>query len=795
MKQEYHDIDELKSAEKEESDKLKKKLIRLLRVWPLFLISLVVCLSLSYLYLRYTHPVYQAMASLMVKDENKGADLIYNKALEEIGLGVNTKLIENEIELLKSYDLMESVVDTLKLFVSVKKADKVKGVALFGDEIPFSLEIIDPKRIQKTRNWKIIDSAGTLFFQNENDEHTTRLQYENIYNAGGLSFRCLPGSMIRDSLLKKEQNYTHVYKIEINSRAQTVLRYSNNLKVDPASKAATVINLRVKDTNEKRAVAVLQAMISIFQQQGVENKNLVMDNTIDFLNQRLAAVAGELRGVEGSVEQFKSVNKVTDLSADAQQYLTSAQQVDEQKAENQTQLNIINALETDLIQNQDNPKIVPSTFGINDPSLGSLIEKHNDLVLQKERLQEKSGPKNPLLIEQQNQIKDLRIRLLTNVRNLKQAYTITQADINRKDAQLSNRIRHVPQMEKKLLQITRNQNVQEQLYAFLLQKREEAAVSRLSVIEDSRVIVNARSLGVVSPKTNLIWLTGLLLGLLFPFAFIGMKDFMNNKVGDIAQVKHSADIPLLGIISHVKKRLKPPIVLQPDSHTVVSDQIRNIRTYITLAGQGQEIKTILVTSFQPGDGKSFVSMNLAAGYALMGKKTVILEFDLRRPKISAYFGLENSEGITNILNENENSAVNERLVEITGYNNNLFLLPAGPHAPNPAELISGQTMNCLIKTMKERFDYIVIDTPSISLVPETTLLQQYADISLVVLRQDHTSREVYNELQERIKRYPGNPIYLLLNDVGKRRRYRGVYGYGGYGYGYGYGKGYYQKNK
>ena len=450
-------------------------------------------------------------------------------------------------------------------------------------------------------------------------------------------------------------------------------------------------------------------------------------------------------------------------------------------------------LERNLELNQNNPKLVPTTFGIEDPSLGLLIEKHNELVLQKERMELKSGPQNPLLIDQQNQIKELRSRLLTNVRNLKQAYTISLEDISQKDAQLSDQIRNVPQLEKKLLQITRDQNVQEQLYAFLLQKREEAAISRASNIEDSRTIANARGLNAISPKKNLVLLVGILMGIMLPLFLISLKDFMNNKVGDIIQVKQSIDVPLLGIISHVKKRSGSLIIINSGSRSVVSDQIRNIRTAISLTGKGKGVKTILVTSFQPGDGKSFVSLNLAASYALLDKKTVMLEFDLRKPHISKDFGLEHNEGISSILSGK--STLDDLLVEVQGYDSNLFLLLAGNVPANPAELISGRMMSCLIKKLHERFDIIIIDTPSISLVPDASLLQQHADISLVVLRQDYTSRDVYTELKERITRHPDNPVYLLLNDVGKRKRYQSGYGYGGYGYGYGYGKGYYQKKK
>jgi tyrosine-protein kinase Etk/Wzc len=779
MIKQYTERDELIAGEEEGNINLKKRLIRWVRLWPWFVLSLLICLSLAFLYLRYATPVYRAVASLMVKDERKGEDLMINSALKEIGLGGNAKLVENEIEVLKSYDLMEDVVDTLQLFVSVKKIAPIKAFSVFAAEIPFTIEIINPEAIKKPSHWTISDTVNSLLFQSENDKHPVLLKFGQTYKSGGISFRCMPGV----DLEKGNDSSTNNYKVDIHSPGETTLLYSKRLSVEAASKVATVINLEIKDDNKKRAAAILRELIAVYNRRGLENKNRLTENTIDFLTERLYEVASELRGVEGNVEKFKNENNVTDLSTDAEQYLAVSQQVDAQKAENQTQLNIISALERDIQLNEDNPKIVPSTFGIKDVSLGLLIEKHNELVLQKERLQEKSGPKNPLLIEQQSQIKELRTRLLTHVRNLKQAYTISLNDISRKDAQLTNRIRNVPQLEKKLVQITRNQNVQEQVYTFLLQKREEAAVSRAANIEDSKTIVSARSLGPVSPKTKIIWTLSVLMGLLLPVAFISLKDFMHNKVGDLGQVEQRADLPVLGILSHVKK-LRSPIIINSNSRSAVAEQIRNIRTAISFTGKGAGVKSILVTSFQVGDGKSFVSLNLAASYALLDKKTVILEFDLRRPHITKALGIDATEGISNILSGK--SSADELLVEVPGYDSNLFLLPAGYPPPNPAELISAPTMACLIKTLQERFDYIIIDTPPFSLVADANLLQRYADITLTVLRQDYTSRDVYTELKQRSARHPDNPSYLLLNDVGKRKRYRS---------GYGYNKGYYHDEK
>lgn len=786
-KSKYIDTNELLIENQEESFDLKKWLFRMLRIWPLFLLSLLVCTTLAFLYLRYANPTYDVVASVMVKDEKKGgAAMMDNTVLKEMGLGVSSKLVENETEILKSYDLMDTVVRKLGLYSFVSHIGRIRNVPVFENEVPFSLEILNPDTLKKEKKWIITPSKKSFLFKLSSVEKAQSLDYGQTYRVGNIFFRCMPNLDFTgsDNVSKISDTSSHSYSILLQSVDDVTIDYVKKLAVEPVSKVASVINLEIKDKSEKKAVAILQNLIDIYNKEGLQDKNRVTDNTIDFLNDRLKTVANELQGVEGEVEKFKSQNQITDISSDAQQFLTLSQQVDMQKAQSETQMNIINALERDLLLNQENPKLMPSTLGIQEPSLASLVERHNELVLQKERIVQKSGPENPLLIDLQDQIKEIRGKLLSNVRSLKQAYTISLSDISRKDALLSSRLRNVPLLEKKLVQIKRDQNVQEQLYSFLLQKREESALTLASNIEDSRTIVKARSLNKVSPKPVMIWGIALLVSFAIPLGLISIKDFLNNTVGDQEQVLEKTDIPLIGSVSHIRK-IASPLVIGSESRTVAAEQLRNIRTAISFAGRDKEVKTILVTSFQPGDGKSFVSLNLAASYALLNKKIIVLEFDLRKPKISKMLDIEPQKGISSILAGKEDP--DSLWIEIEGYDSNLYLLPAGYLPPNPAELILGKNMQCLIKRLKEHFDYIIIDTPPFNLVTDATLLQQYADISVCVLRQSHTSKDVYSELKLYKDKHPEYPLYLLLNDIGKRKQYQNGYG----SYRYGSGKGYY----
>ena len=769
---------------KESDFDLKKWLYSMVRMWPWFILSLVLCLVLSFIYLRYAHPVYGAVASILVKDEKKGAEIMDNSVLKEMGLGGDNKLVENETEVLKSPDLIEEVVKKLKLYISITRFGGTKSVAVFDREIPFNLLIENPQDIKEAIKiqWQIKESPNGFLFKMESEKIYKKLQFGNIYNANGIKFYCNQSRLFfPDDLYLLEDTASYYYDVRLYPINAVVAKYSKTLLIEQATKLATVINLNVTDNNENRATAILRSLIQVYNQEGLEDRNRVTDSTINFLNERLISVSNELQGVEGRVEQFKTQNRVTDITADVQQFMTIAQDVDVKKAQNETQLNIVNSMEKDLEKNQDNPQLVPSTLGIEEPSLGLLIEQHNQLVLQKERISQKTGPQNPLLLDLNDQIKEIRAKLLGSIRTLKDAYHISLNDVTKRDAILNKQIHNTPTLERQLIQITRNKDVQQQIYAFLLQKREESAVTRASSVEDSRTIVQPRSLELKWPKGKIVYIIGLLFGILIPIGIMFLRDFLNNKIGDISQIEQQTSSPILGSISHVKK-ISSPIVIGVKSRSVVSEQIRNIRTAISFTSKGKSIKSILVTSFQPGDGKSFVSLNLAASYALLDKRTLIMEFDLRKPHIRELLKIDASEGLSSVLTGQTN--LENSLIEIPGYNKNLFLLPAGYLPPNPAELIAGKYMGPMMDLIKNSFDIVIIDTPPFSLVTDASLLENYADISTVVLRQGHTNKHVYKDLSNHISKNSSHPVYLLINDIGKKKRYDS--GYTSYKYGNGY---------
>ena len=758
---------------------IKQLLFKILRNWPWIALSLILALTVAWLYNRYAEPVYKARASIMIKDEKKGgAGLLDNPLLKELDLGSGGKLVDNEIEVLKSFDIMEDAVRKEQLFLDIKSKGSLTSRSVFDKETPVIIRFANPDTITQPLLWRIARQPGGKWHldygAHNKDLSITRGRW---YSINGLLFQVTDNPDFK--INADSSNLSEEYLLYLNPVKPTVNSYLTALNVQPASKTATIINLELTDHNNRRAQAALNALINIYNRQALEDKNKVTNNTLEFLNERLAIIENELRTVEGQVERFKSTNRITDVSVEAQKYMEQARQVDLQKAEQQTQLSILESLESNLKANQDNPKLVPSGSGIAEPSLAEMIQNHNRLVLERERQAERLGPKNPIPVDLANQIANLRVSLIANIGNLKQAYRIALNDITSKDAELNARIRNIPQIQKNLVQIQRDQSVKEQLYFLLLQKREESAITLASSIPDSRSIEKPRSIGIVSPKRVLIMAIAFLLGLIIPIGTIYLINFFNNDSDDKDAVEQMCIAPVLGEISYVKKDTSP-IVVQKGSRSIVAEQFRVIRTNISFTRPGHSPSTILVTSHRPEEGKSFTSLNLAASYALLNKKVVVLEFDLRKPRLSAAVNIHSEVGISNYLAAN-NVTTDNILQEVPGFEQRFWLLPAGPIPPNPAELILGERMKELMEELHKKFDYIIFDTPPYGLVTDSSLLAAHTDISIVVLRQGFTFKWVLRELNKKIADNPAQSLYTVINRVGEKNSYGS---YKRYGYGY-----------
>jgi tyrosine-protein kinase Etk/Wzc len=778
---------------------LKAWLFRMMRLWPWFVGFMGISMLSAWFYLANTERIYQSNATLLIKDDKKtGSNNMDNNVLKALNISGSGKLLENEIEVLKSTDLLREVVLREQLYVTIKQDKQFADITLYDGSQPFELEVSNPDTILNPSEWLLDTRKRPWILEIGTQDKNMQLLFGNWYTVNGIKFRFRPKSDYSNGGTSIQAG-NDLYRVFLNNPGSIAQSYKQKLDIKQVGKQSTVISLSVKDLHYERGNAFLRSLISLYNLQGLNDKNLTTANTINFLEERLAVVEKELRLVETDVELFKKTNKVTDVTEQSKLLMDMVGDIDRQKALQESQVNVIAALEKELSQNQDIPRMVPSTLGVTDISAASLIEKHNQLLQQRERMTHLAGKQNPALIDLNNQVREIRQGLLENIRNLKKAYAIELADIQARDRRISDKLVNIPALEKQLLEISRDRNVKQQIYLFLLQKREESAIALASSVTDGRTVESPQGTKQVHPIPTASFSIAGLVGFFLAIIPMLLIDFFDDRVGSLREVSNKCLAPVLGEMNYVKK-LATPIQIGTKSRNVISEQIRAVRTNISFTGNGHAVKTILVTSHIPGEGKSFTSLNIAASYALLDKKVVVLEFDLRKPRLLRSLGMTAPKGISNYLSGQVE--LEKLFIPIEGYGEHLYVLPSGPIPPNPSELILGAKMHELIRQLKERFDFIIIDSPPFSLVTDALLLRQFVDLTIVVLRQGYSSKTSFREINEKLLDQQDSHVYIILNGINKTLRYSyytakyvNDYGYGyGYGYGSSYGSGYFEKS-
>ncbi|OIN58804.1 GumC family protein [Arsenicibacter rosenii] len=749
-----------------DSQNLRATVFRYLRNWPWFVASLVVALAGAYVYLLYQQPVYRSQASLLIKDEKKGID--QESILKELEISGPKKTVENEIEILKSFTLMEKVVNKLDLDV------RYYTETSFGKR---DLYAARPFRF-------VVEAASPALYKDE-----LRLTFPtiNTVQINGKTYPVnrpliTPYGRIRVDGLKGLKPTTEPVIVQVLTRTDAVNGYVNALKAEPTSKASTVIVLSLEDAVPERGEAILNGLIDEYNQAAIADKNQIAGNTLKFIEDRLSLISGDLAVVEKDVEHYKSSQGITDLSTQAQSFLQTLQTNDAQLNETTLQLGALKDVERYVQQQSDQKGMAPATLGLNDPVLLGLVSKLSELELQREQMARTTSEQNPMLQTLDSQIKSTKTSIQANVQNMKAMLTTTQKQLQANNVTLEGQIRTIPGKERNLLEISRQQAIKSNLYTYLLQKREETAVSFASTISDSRTVDKARTAAEpVKPVQRTIFLIFALVGLLIPVGVMAGKDMLSNRVMRRTDVEEGTQVPILGEI--VKSKKLEPIVISGRKQSIIAEQIRTLRTnlqFLRTDPKGSQV--LLFTSSISGEGKSFISLNLGASLALVNRPTVILEMDLRKPKLHKNLNIFPGQGLSNYLIGE--ATVDEILQPVPG-NENYFIITSGPIPPNPAELLSGPKLPELIDELKKRFDYVLIDSPPIGLVTDAQVIAPLADATLYVVRHDHTPKNFIKQLDTWNREHRFNKLNVILNAVGEGEAYYYSYSYGAY---YGEGK-------
>ncbi|MET1054821.1 MAG: polysaccharide biosynthesis tyrosine autokinase [Pedobacter sp.] len=744
----------------------KQLAAKMLRNWYWLVLSLVVCTALSLAYLRYATPLYFTTSRILIKSDDKASvgDDAIAKALGG-QLGASSSL-EGEAEILKTTHLMSKVVKDLKSYVSYFHKGQIRSVNLYKFA-PFKLTILgSPDSIQPiTLEVRLNGTKITL----SNDNYNKQVNYFQPFIIPGLG-----RVQIEKGLTEPEKDV--VYEVKVNTVRQTVAGLIKKLDVAIPIKQAEIISLSLTDQVPEYSEDVLNKLIQSYIDGNILDKNKVADSTIAFIDNRLIYVSQELGSIEGNVQSFKQRNKIADITAQSGLLVTSTGDNIEQESKIQTQLSILNSVENYLTSSGVNERIIPSGALLEDPGFASLVERYNLIVLEKERSSISKTEDNPYMQNLNNQIAGAKSDMLTSLKGLRKSLEISKNKIQSRSGELAGQVKKVPAVERTYLDLARQQQIKQELYVYLLTKKEETAISKTSNISNCSVIEPPLTMGAVSPVRANILGYGIFMGILIPIGIIFIGDRLNNKINSKEDVTSNTNVPIIGEIGKSPVALET-IVVEQGSRTPISEQFRALRTNLGFFMKDTD-KTVLLTSSMSGEGKSFISLNLATVLAISGKKVVVMEMDLRKPNLSNKLNLKNDFGFTNYIVTTELTA--DSIIKSSGTHENLFIISSGNIPPNPTEIILNSRMDDLMAVLKNKFDYVIIDAPPIGMVTDAQLLGKYADLTLYIVRQGYTMRDQMSIPQEIYTNRKMNNTAILLNDV----KQEGAYGYG-YGYGYG----------
>lgn len=800
MKEEFAN-ERQREADDEKID-IQEVLFKYIIHWPWFVGAVLVCLIGAWIYLRMATPVYNISATVLIKDDKKGGNTGGMAGLEELGLSgliSSSQNIDNELEVLRSKTLVKEVVNQLNLYVSYTDEDEFPSKNMYKTS-PVIVSLT-PQEAEKLSDPMIVEMSlypqgsldvGVTIGDKEYQKHFEKLPAVFPMDEGTLAFFQSPDSLMAKKDTTEESSAQNVRRItaKINSPMKVARVYCENLTIEPTSKTTSVAVISLKNSSLQRGQDFINQLLEMYNRNTNNDKNEIAQKTAEFIDERIDIISKELGNTEANLENFKRNAGITDLTSEAQIALTGNAEYEKKRVENRTQISLLEDLRKYIRGNEY--EVLPSNVGLQDAALVATIERYNEMLVERKRLLRTSTENNPAIVNLDTSIRAMKSNVQATLDGTLQGMLITKADLDREANRFSRRISDAPGQERQFVSIARQQEIKAGLYLMLLQKREENAITLAATANNAKIIDEAIADDIpVSPKRKIIYLIALVLGVGIPVGIIYLIGLTKFRLEGRADVEKLTTVPIVGDIplTDEKNEKDGSIAVFENQNNLMSETFRNIRTNLQFMLQNDK-KVILVTSTVSGEGKSFISANLAISLSLLGKKVVIVGLDIRKPGLNKVFRLSTKEkGITLYLANPDTDLMS--LVQPSDVNKNLSILPGGTVPPNPTELLARDGLDKAIEILKKNFDYVILDTAPVGMVTDTLLIGRVADLSVYVCRADYTHKVEYtliNELAEE-KKLPN--ICTVINGVDlKRRKYGYYYGYGKYGKYYGYGKRY-----
>ncbi|KQS23814.1 tyrosine-protein kinase family protein [Dyadobacter sp. Leaf189] len=715
-----------------------------LRFWYWFVASLATCVVIAIVFLRYSTPRYDIQASLLVRDDSRGTSFEDAALFENLGLAAVTSNVDNEVEILRSRNLMEHVVDALQLQVRCFASGRVKTSELY-EKSPFKIVFLAPITL---RNKTIY----TLTFLEEGKYQISDAKRSRTCAFGDtILIDQVPAIISRTKHIYTPDDQ---YSIEISAKDEVVARYTSALKVSVTNKMASVVGLSLKDILPQKGEAVLHELIRQYLRNSIDDKNRTADSTLSFITSNLAQVSSELVSIETGIAKFKQRNGVVDLNADNQALREKSSRISDELEGHVIKLKILEELTRYISDNPD--RAIPTSLIQQESNFSALVGQYNELVLSRKRNAVTMSAAHPTMHTLDSQLSSLKADMRAALDVQKREVQITLDSYDRHKREFKSQIAKFPFTERMYIDYSRQQQIKQELYLFLIKKRIETSITRSSTIANARILDAPKAASQsVTPDKQLVLLIAGCLGLFIPLFVLHIKKVLTVRIANKNDITTRCIVPIVGEIGYESHHK----LLDTNSRSIVAEQFRTLRTNLLFGSPVHQCQTILITSAASGEGKSFVAMHLAESLANADKKVLLLELDLRRPSVAAYLNLDPA-GFTDYMHEDP---APESLIQQGRARNAFDIMTSGPSPPDPAELLSTERFDQLIGIFKSRYDHIIIDTPPVGLVTDARIIGRVADMSLFVVRHDFTLLANLDEINELLNTGQLPALKLIYN--------------------------------
>ena len=764
--------------------------------WKWFVLSVILCLGCGAIYLRYKTPTFQAQAKMLIKDDESNNRATGKSTLltaSNLGFMTNSAGIDNEMEILTSLSIAQQAVRDLKLYTTYKAKGKIKDQLMyktepiFVDLDPGHLEkLIYPIKLVITRDgneYKVKGQYTASAF-----EETEKTVYEIEKTLNGLPARI--STRVGTITLNANSQVAPMadgatIKVTIVAPKYMAMKYVKALSVSPTSKTTTIAQMVLTDEIPQRAVDYLRQLTVCYNRQANEDKNEIAVRTEEFINGRLEKINAELGSTEGSLEAYKKRNNMVELKMNAAQAVQNQDIFSQKLAEANTQVALLQSISQYMNDPANQYQTLPSNVGLTDQSATQLINKYNDIVLTRNRLLRSASESSPTVTPLTAQLDDLSASIRRAIAQAQKNMATQRQSVAEQYSKYVGQTSATPEQERILTQIGRQQDVKSGLYLMLLQKREENSISLAATADKGKLIDDPQYSGKVSPRGSIIMLLALVLGILIPGGILYIINFLKFRIEGHDDVEKLTKLPILADIAVAGEgtKTKGDIVVHENKNNQMEEVFRSLRTNLQFI-MSKDQKVILFTSSLSGEGKTFTAANLAVSFALLDKKVVLVGLDIRKPRLAELFEIkDHHHGITNLLSMANPTAEDvEKQILNSNVNDNLDILMAGPIPPNPTELIARPTLEMVINSLKEKYDYVLIDSAPVGLVTDTLQIGRVADATIIMCRADYTPKDSFNYINDlaRDNKLPHMTIAINGIDMSKKK-YGYYYGYGRYG--------------